>query len=118
MIPISTQAGLRRFIRIWRRKTMLLSRTNAIRPTSSVSVSVASVSPASASRSDRPVRVRNTSSSVGRSTSIESSSTPAASRSRSSPGTTRPARGTRPRDPAAVDLDAVGDRAELLGGHA
>src|SRR6478735_1690253 len=31
MIPINTHAGLRRFIRICRWKTMLLSRTNAIR---------------------------------------------------------------------------------------
>ena len=60
----------------------------------------------SASRRDRPVRVRNTSSSVGRCTSMESSETPPASRSRSRPGTDapgalRPDRGpggrTRPR---------------------
>ena len=30
MIPIRTQAGLRRFIRIWRRKTTVLSRTKLI----------------------------------------------------------------------------------------
>ena len=92
----------------------------------------------------RPVRVRNTSSSVGRCTSIESSETPLASRSRSRPGTALPARATRPRtwcprprrrsaiepsfSAATCDLVVVGDlevdqvagdlRLEVVGGVA
>ena len=52
---------------------------------------------ASASRSERPVRVRKTSSRVGRWTSIESRVTPEPSSSRSRPGTALPARWTRAR---------------------